>query len=88
MSARIGCPVYLIAGERDHITPAPQVWAHEEHVDTDPADVMSQLAPAGHLGLFMGREALQQHWLPVLLDMRARSNTTTPAKTPGKEAAK
>lgn len=72
--SRIECPVYLIAGERDHITPAAQVWALEDHISTNSADVMRQLAPAGHLGLFMGREALQQHWLPVLRDMRTRSN--------------
>lgn len=74
---RITCPVYLIAGERDHITPAEQVWALEEHVSTDPKDITRRLASAGHLGLFMGRHTLQDHWAPVLTDIMHRSQPTS-----------
>lgn len=70
---RIHCPIYLIAGDRDHITPAEQVWALEEHVSTDPADITRRLASAGHLGLFMGHHALQEHWAVVLADIAGRS---------------
>lgn len=70
---RIRCPIYLIAGDRDHITPAEQVWALEEHVSTDPDDITRRLASAGHLGLFMGRHALQEHWAPVFADIASRS---------------
>ncbi|MEB3022103.1 alpha/beta fold hydrolase [[Mycobacterium] crassicus] len=70
---RIDCPIYMIAGDRDHITPAEQVWALEEYVSTPSEDVTRRLASAGHLGLFMGRHALQDHWAPVLADIAHRS---------------
>ncbi len=70
---RIHCPIYMIAGDRDHITPPEQVWALEEHVSTDPAEMTRRLASAGHLGLFMGRHALQDHWAPVMTDVLHRS---------------
>lgn len=63
--SRITCPVYLLAGSTDHITPAPQVWALGDHVGTPEADVTRRLAPGGHLGLFMGRESLRNHWRPT-----------------------
>jgi len=71
--SRIHCPVYLIAGDRDHITPAEQVWALEEHVSTPHQDITRRLASAGHLGLFMGHHALGDHWAVVLADIAARS---------------
>jgi poly(3-hydroxyalkanoate) synthetase len=73
--SRIRCPIYMIAGERDHITPAPQVWSLENYVSTDPRDMTRRLAAAGHLGLFMGRHSLQDHWTPVLTDILQRSRS-------------
>ncbi len=70
---RIQCPIYMIAGDRDHITPAEQVWSLERYVSTDPKDMTRRLASAGHLGLFMGRHALQDHWTPALTDILQRS---------------
>ena len=70
---RIRCPIYLIAGDRDHITPAEQVWALEEYVSSDAGAIVRRLASAGHLGLFMGRHALQDHWAPVFTDIAGRS---------------
>jgi poly(3-hydroxybutyrate) depolymerase len=69
----IQCPIYMIAGDRDHITPAEQVWSLEQYVSTDPQDMTRRLASAGHLGLFMGRHALQDHWTPALADVLRRS---------------
>jgi poly(3-hydroxybutyrate) depolymerase len=71
--SRIQCPIYLIAGDRDHITPAEQVWSLERYVSTDPKDITRRLASAGHLGLFIGRHALQDHWTPALTDMLHKS---------------
>lgn len=71
--SRIRCPIYMIAGERDHITPAPQVWSLEDCVSTDRREMTRRLAAAGHLGLFMGRHALQDHWTPVFTDILQRS---------------
>ncbi|WP_235653598.1 alpha/beta fold hydrolase [Mycolicibacter icosiumassiliensis] len=70
---RIDCPVYLIAGDRDHITPAEQVWALEDHVSTNAENITRRLVSAGHLGLFMGRHALQEHWAVVFEDIARRS---------------
>jgi poly(3-hydroxyalkanoate) synthetase len=63
---RIEAPVSTLAGRADHITPPPQVFALEEHVGTPPEEVLRRLAPGGHLGLFMGHEALREHWPPLL----------------------
>src|SRR3954453_16967110 len=49
---RITCPVNLLAGERDHITPPAQVFATADHVGTPAADIVQRVAPGGHLGLF------------------------------------
>jgi poly(3-hydroxyalkanoate) synthetase len=69
----IRCPLNLIAGATDHITPPAQVLAIAGAVATTPHDVVQQLSAGGHLGLFMGREALREHWPPVLAAVRERS---------------
>lgn len=61
---RICCPLVLVAGSDDHITPPPQVWAAEGAVSSQ--QVLRVEIPAGHVGTFMGRSALADHW-PVLL---------------------
>ncbi|MBN9734404.1 MULTISPECIES: alpha/beta fold hydrolase [unclassified Pseudonocardia] len=65
--AAIDCPLLLLAGSTDHITPAPQLFAAAEKVSTPAKDVTYRTASAGHLGLFMGRDALRQEW-PVLME--------------------
>jgi poly(3-hydroxybutyrate) depolymerase len=69
----IRCPVNLLAGARDHITPAPQVFAAADHVGTPAADILKRTAPGGHLGLFMGSEALREHWPPLMAAVAAHS---------------
>jgi poly(3-hydroxyalkanoate) synthetase len=64
--AAIDCPVTLLGGEKDHITPAEQVFALADHVTTAPDRVETRLVGGGHLGLFMGHEALSTAWLPHL----------------------
>jgi len=64
--ARIACPVWMIAGTADHITPPAQVFALADHVSTPPAQVRRSTTSGGHLGLFMGTEALNDHW-PVVM---------------------
>jgi poly(3-hydroxybutyrate) depolymerase len=71
---RITCPLNLLAGGNDHITPPPQVFALEEHAGTPAADVCRRLTSGGHLGLFMGHEALRSHWAPVFTRIAARSD--------------
>jgi poly(3-hydroxyalkanoate) synthetase len=60
----ISAPLYLLAGETDHITPPDQVFALAEYVGS--TEVVRRVTTGGHLGLFMGREALSEHWPPLL----------------------
>jgi poly(3-hydroxyalkanoate) synthetase len=61
--AAIECPVHLLAGAEDHITPPQQVFALAEHVSSP--EVTTRLTSGGHLGLFMGRDALRTAWRPL-----------------------
>jgi poly(3-hydroxyalkanoate) synthetase len=70
---RIECPLNLLGGCTDHITPPAQVFALAEHASTDPSDVLRTVVPGGHLGLFMSRESLHHHWPKVLAAIYERS---------------
>jgi poly(3-hydroxyalkanoate) synthetase len=69
----IDCPLFLLAGTRDHITPPDQVWALDGATSTPPDQVTRRLCDAGHLGLCMGRDALRDHWRPMMRAVAARS---------------
>jgi len=71
--AAITCPLNLLGGASDHITPPAQVFAAADHVGTPAADVRRRVASGGHLGLFMGHEALTEHWPVLLAEVRERS---------------
>jgi len=58
----IRCPLYLLAGESDDITPREQVFAAERLCGTPGQDVTKAVVPGGHVGLFMGSRTLQQNW--------------------------
>jgi len=60
----IRCPLALVAGARDHITPPPQVWAAEAAMS--PSRVLRKTVDAGHVGVFIGRRALAEDWPPIL----------------------
>lgn len=80
---RITCPVYMLAGSEDHITPPEQVWALGDHISTPDKLVQKRYLKAGHLGLFMGRFALNEHWTPVFKDIHKHSVPKKPtAKAP------
>ncbi|MGE5636225.1 MAG: alpha/beta fold hydrolase [Nocardioidaceae bacterium] len=70
---RIDAPVLLLAGAKDHITPADQVYALAEHVSTPKRRVRTRMTSGGHLGLFMGGEALREHWPPLMAEVYAHS---------------
>lgn len=70
---RIECPLYLLAGEDDHITPPPQVFALADAAATPRDEILQRTTSGGHLGLFMGREALREAWPPLLADIARRS---------------
>ncbi|HWF72296.1 MAG TPA: alpha/beta fold hydrolase, partial [Solirubrobacteraceae bacterium] len=69
----ITCPLNLLAGAADHITPPDQVFALAEFAGTPARDVVRDTTAGGHLGLFMGHEALSRHWPGILAAVRARS---------------
>ncbi|MDE1901243.1 MAG: alpha/beta fold hydrolase [Alphaproteobacteria bacterium] len=58
----ITCPLYLLAGSRDDITPAPQVFNATQFFGTPPEKTVQTLAEGGHIGLFMGTRALKENW--------------------------
>jgi polyhydroxyalkanoate depolymerase len=58
----IRCPVYLLAGDADDITPKEQVFAAEGLLGTPRSRIVKALAPGGHVGLFMGAKTLREHW--------------------------
>jgi poly(3-hydroxyalkanoate) synthetase len=70
---RIACPLNLLGGSTDHITPPDQVFALAEYASTDEADVLRDTSEGGHLGLFMGHEALRRHWPRLLAAVLERS---------------
>jgi poly(3-hydroxyalkanoate) synthetase len=70
---RVSCPLYLLAGATDHITPPAQVFAAAEYVGTPGEEISFETSSGGHLGLFMGRDALRTHWPALLDDVYRRS---------------
>jgi poly(3-hydroxyalkanoate) synthetase len=71
--AQIEAPLYLLAGTTDHITPPDQVFAIAQHVSTPQSQIRVDVTPGGHLGLFMGHQALREHWPPLLAEVFEQS---------------
>ena len=62
--SEIRCPLALIMGTRDHITPPAQTRAILDHAS--PSRALELEIPAGHVGTFMGKGPLRDHWPGVL----------------------
>ncbi len=58
----ITCPVYLLAGEEDDITPKEQVFDAEKYLGTLKEQIVKTVVPGGHIGLFMGTKTLAENW--------------------------
>lgn len=58
----IHCPVYLLAGSEDDITPMEQVFNAENYLGTSKSRIVKKLASGGHIGLFMGAKTLKECW--------------------------
>jgi poly(3-hydroxybutyrate) depolymerase len=71
--SRIDAPLYLLAGATDHITPPAQVFALADHASSLESDIVKRQTAGGHLGLFMGHDALHQQWLPLFREIGAQS---------------
>src|SRR5262249_11556629 len=58
----ITCPLYLLTGTRDDMTPTPQLFAAEHYFGTPKDKIVKDTAEGGHIGLFIGRNALRDNW--------------------------
>jgi poly(3-hydroxyalkanoate) synthetase len=58
----ITCPAFLLAGLSDEITPSAQVFAAENLLGTPKTEIRKELAPGGHIGLFMSKKTLRDYW--------------------------
>ena len=72
----IACPLFLLGGATDHITPPVQVFAAADFVSTPADQVVRRTAPGGHLGLFMGNQALRHEWPPLMAAVAEHSRRT------------
>jgi poly(3-hydroxyalkanoate) synthetase len=68
----IDCPVALLAGRKDHITPAGQMFAMEKLVSSQ--RIFKKLGPGGHIGTLMGTKSLADDW-PDALDFMNKTTT-------------
>ena len=67
----ITCPVFLLGGEEDDVTPWQQV--HNMRYAVGSSLVRWHLAPGGHIGLFIGRQSQAEYWTPILAQVRELS---------------
>jgi poly(3-hydroxybutyrate) depolymerase len=58
----VTCPVYLLAGADDDITTKEQVFDADKYLGTPKDQIVKQLVPGGHIGLFMGSRTLKEAW--------------------------
>ncbi len=72
--ADVTCPVYLLAGAADDITPAEQVFDAEKYLGTPRQQIVKQLVPGGHIGLFMGSRNLKDAWPAIARWIGRQSN--------------
>ena len=67
----ITCPVFLLGGEEDDVTPWQQV--HNMRYAVGSSLVRWHLAPGGHIDLFIGRQSQAEYWTPILAQVRELS---------------
>ena len=75
----ITCPVFLLGGEQDDVTPWQQV--HNMRYAVGSSLVRWYLAPGGHMGLFIGRQSEAEYWTPILAQVRELSRPGVPVTT-------
>ena len=60
--SRLQLPMYLLAGSGDEVVAPEQLLAVTRLVATQPAHLRHEIAPCGHLSLFMGKRTLEEYW--------------------------
>ena len=68
--SRLRLPMYLLAGSADEVVAPEQLLAVKRLVGTQPEYVRHEVAPCNHLGLFMGKRTLEEHWPRIVRWMR------------------
>src|SRR5712675_387190 len=68
--ARLRLPMYLLAGSADEVVTPEQLFAVERLVGTPPQYLRREVAPCNHLGLFMGRQTLEEYWPRIVRWMK------------------
>ena len=66
----VTCPTYLLAGEHDDITPAPQVLEASGRLGTPSDRIVKETVPGGHVGLFMAHRTVHDTWPKISRWMR------------------
>jgi poly(3-hydroxyalkanoate) synthetase len=59
---KVRIPMYLLAGDADNVVAPQQLLGVTRLVGTRPNDLCQEIAPANHLGLFMGKRTLEEYW--------------------------
>ncbi|HEY9246793.1 MAG TPA: alpha/beta fold hydrolase [Candidatus Methanoperedens sp.] len=67
----IKCPVYLLAGAKDDITPKEQVFNMQ--IRLGKSEIVKDTADGGHIGLFMGSKPLRENWPGIARWIKAHS---------------
>ena len=60
--SRLQLPMYLLAASADEVVAPEQLLAVERLVGTPPEHLRREVAPCNHLGLFMGKQTLEEYW--------------------------
>jgi poly(3-hydroxyalkanoate) synthetase len=55
-------PMYLLAEDAREVVAPQQLFALTRLAGTRPENLRCELASADHLGLFMGKRVLEEHW--------------------------
>lgn len=82
--SKISCPVAMLAGEKDDITPKEQIYALGDKINTPEAQQFKRVIPkSGHIGVFMGTDS-QNYWAEALQFVMGDA----PVKKPKKQRKK
>ena len=71
--SRLRLPMYLLAGSADEVVAPEQLLAVERLVGTPPEHLRHEVAPCNHLGLFMGKQTLEEYWPRIVRWMKEPS---------------
>jgi len=78
--SQITCPTSMVAGSRDHITPAEQVFALDEAISA--RRTKRWTIDAGHVGVSIGRAVLRDSWPGIFSWLRAHAPDPPKASQP------